>query len=420
MKNNHARIKVWIFHPMQQHSYKTAEALVEEDLLDTYWTSIYYQPNKVIYKLLNLILDESSIKRMKNRKDVKLDPYIKTKYVILGLLFILSGKIDKTGKLSNFLQYTLARKMGKLVARKAMHEEVDIIIGYDTWSHGLIHELKKHNSKIKIIMDYSSLYSEEIIKIIKSDIDKYGSPIESYQKTLNKYTATYLQAFRYEKNNADYYLSPSSVVDNSLCDYGVEKDKIFRCTYGSYFKKIAFKNKHYNTVTFIYIGRMSYAKGVHYLIDAFNDIERNDCKLLLVGANTDQLTEKIINPNIIYVGLVHHDEIPRYLAKSDIVISASLYDGFSLAILEAVAYNLPILCTKKNGAVDYVIDGKTGIAFDIQSKEQILSAVNFLMEHKESISMMSQNVGGILNKLTWDNYEKNVCNAVRSILNFRE
>ena len=102
MKNNHARIKVWIFHPMQQHSYKTAEALVEEDLLDTYWTSIYYQPNKVIYKLLNLILDESSIKRMKNRKDVKLDPYIKTKYVILGLLFILSGKIDKTGKLSNF------------------------------------------------------------------------------------------------------------------------------------------------------------------------------------------------------------------------------------------------------------------------------------------------------------------------------
>jgi len=409
--NEQAKIKVWVFHPMQQHSYKTAEALLMNNLLDAYWTSVYYQPNRTIYKILNLILDKSNIKRMRSRRKECLDSYVRTSSTLLGLLFILSGKIDKSGKLSNYFQYALSIQTGKKIAKCAIREKVDIIIGYDTWSHGLIKELKKNSSKIKVVVDYSSLYAEEILQIINKDIQNNTSIHVSYKKTLAKYAPKYIKAFCYEKNFADYYLSPSSVVDNSLCNYGADKQKIFRCTYGGNFERTQVIDKNYTTVTFIYVGRMSCAKGVHYLLKAFNSIKRKDCKLILVGPDTDNLAKKITNPNIKYVGLVNHDEIPKYLLEADVVISASLYDGFSLAILEAAAYNLPIMCTKNIGAVDYVTK-KTGLSFDIQSAEQIENAVAYLLENKQLIRDMSRNVGHILDNLTWENYAKEVQNAM--------
>lgn len=406
--------KVILFHPMQQHSYKTAEALITENLLFEYWTSIYYQPEKKLYKFLKLILSKSNIKRMCGRSCETISPYVKTKYTLLGLIFLFVGRIDKNGRMSEFFQYYLSKFFGKFVAKRAIKQDVDIVIAYDTWAHGLIKELNRKHSSIKVIVDYSSLYAEEIVKIIKKDIEINNIGEKPYIRSINKFLPKYLEAFKYEKDNADYFFSPSNVVDNSLIDYGVEKKKIFRCTYGSYFEKTTFINKTYDTVTFIYIGRMSYAKGVHYLIEAFNRISRTDCKLLLVGADTDNLIRKIDNRNIKYVGLVHHDEIPELLKKSDVVISASLYDSFSLSILEAVAYNLPILCTNNIGVVDYVTD-KNGISFDIQNSDQIYEAIMELMDNKVRLNELSKNVGEILNYTTWDNYFRDICTSVNSI-----
>ena len=38
--------KVIVFHPMKQHSYKTAEALINSNMLFSYCTSIYYNKKK--------------------------------------------------------------------------------------------------------------------------------------------------------------------------------------------------------------------------------------------------------------------------------------------------------------------------------------------------------------------------------------
>ena len=40
MISNNRKYKVIVFHPMQQHSFKTAEALLNDELLFSYCTSI--------------------------------------------------------------------------------------------------------------------------------------------------------------------------------------------------------------------------------------------------------------------------------------------------------------------------------------------------------------------------------------------
>lgn len=409
--------KIIVFHPMQQHSYKTAIAVKEAGYLYEYWTSVYYSPDKFLFKVLSFVLGKSDAKRMKNRINDTLTPYVRTCSTILGLVFILAGKITKSRKVSTKMQAILSDYMGKKVARSAIKNNIDYVIAYDTWAHGIIKELERQSSSIKVIVDFSSLYAEEIVRIIGKDIEQSGTSKEPFAELMEKYKPSYMSLYRTEIDKAHYFLSPSTIVDRSLTTYGVENEQIHRCTYGTYFEKQNYRQKtDCNRTVFIYIGRLSYAKGVHHLIKAFQGIKRDDYKLLLIGNDVDGFKDRINCANIEFVGFIHHDEIPLYLSQADIAISASLFDGFSLSLLESASYNLPIICTYNNGVSDYVVDGVNGYNVEANDEAALQSAILKVLDKKDSIDAMSVMAGNIVEKLTWENYNRDIKIAIKKII----
>ena len=56
-----------VAHPMQQHSYHTAQALENAKLLDSYITTVYYDNNKLLYKVLGKFLGKNNVKRMQSK-----------------------------------------------------------------------------------------------------------------------------------------------------------------------------------------------------------------------------------------------------------------------------------------------------------------------------------------------------------------
>ena len=198
------------------------------------------------------------------------------------------------------------------------------------------------------------------MSIIKKDIEKNPISFNSYSKSLEKFKQNHLNNFKYEKNNCDFYFSPSTVVDDSLLKYNVNPNNIYRCSYGTYFKKIDEMKRTNNKIIFTYVGRISYAKGVHYLLDAFSKLNNKDYVLQLVGKNTDGFNLNFQNDQIKYLGVKLHSEIPSILKNTDIFVTESLYDGFPLSILEAFSYNIPVICTEKTGIKDYIKNGING------------------------------------------------------------
>jgi len=409
--------KIIVFHPMQQHSYKTAIAVIEAGYLYEYWTSVYYSPDKFLYKVLSFVLGKSNEKRMKNRTNKTLTPYVRTCYTILGLAYILAGRVTKSIKVSTKMQAILSKHMGKKVAKLAIKSNVDYIIAYDTWAHGIINELEIRHSSIKVIVDFSSLYAEEIVRIIEKDVAQSETSRESFAELMEMYKPNYMSLYRTEIEKAHYFLSPSTVVDRSLTRYGVTNEQIHRCIYGTYFKKQNYRQKtDCHQMVFIYIGRLSYAKGVHHLINAFMGINRDDYKLLLIGNDVDGFKDSINCVNIEFVGFIHHDEIPLYLSQADIAISASLFDGFSLSLLESVSYNLPIICTYNNGVSDYVIDGVNGYKVEASDEAALQNAILKVLDEKNAIDAMSVKAGDIVEKLTWENYNHYIKTAIKKII----
>jgi glycosyltransferase involved in cell wall biosynthesis len=64
---------------------------------------------------------------------------------------------------------------------------------------------------------------------------------------------------------------------------------------------------------------------------------------------------------IIFTGLLAYNDIPHYLAASDLFISASITEVFPLTIIEAKAAGLPVLGIDSPGIIDIIEDGNTGV-----------------------------------------------------------
>lgn len=99
------------------------------------------------------------------------------------------------------------------------------------------------------------------------------------------------------------------------------------------------------------VSRLTAEKGIHYLLDAYNNIE-TDKKLVIAGdtSDTDEyvalLKEKAKgNENIIFTGFISGDALKELYSNAYLVAVPSDIEGMSLSLLEALAYGNTVLCS---------------------------------------------------------------------------
>ena len=126
----------------------------------------------------------------------------------------------------------------------------------------------------------------------------------------------------------------------------------------------------------IFVGSLRPVKGVRYLIEAMRVIrdKDNNIKLLLVGDGEErEYLEKLVEDLdlekcVRFIGRVQNEEVPGYMAATDVFVLPSLSEGFPVAVVEAMGSGLPIIATKvgglpeiiKNGEIDLIINTPEG------------------------------------------------------------
>ncbi|CAN7604822.1 glycosyltransferase [Phenylobacterium sp. LjRoot219] len=120
-------------------------------------------------------------------------------------------------------------------------------------------------------------------------------------------------------------------------------------------------------IRFAKVGRFSYQKGHDQLLRAFSRLyeQRKDVRLVLVGYGVE---EPRLRAQIDALGLdevveiAHHpfDPAPT-LRETDVYVSASRWEGWSLAICEALRFGLPVVATDcEFGPSDILADRRLG------------------------------------------------------------
>ena len=141
------------------------------------------------------------------------------------------------------------------------------------------------------------------------------------------------------------------------------------------------------------IGRLSAEKGHAVLLDAFAEIaESADLpylpRLLIVGDGPEMPSLKRRAAEIAGIEFEdgamefghirfagHSREIRGFLAAADVFVLPSLYEGFGIVLLEAMAAALPIVATKTGGVPEIIENGVEGVLVSPAVPSELASAV---------------------------------------------
>ena len=144
------------------------------------------------------------------------------------------------------------------------------------------------------------------------------------------------------------------------------------------------------------IGRLTEQKGQAYLLRAVQQVKAQfpDLRLIIVGDGElrDQLhalaQELDVADNVIFAGWQAHEEALRLLSGFDVFVFPSLWEGFGLVLLEAMALKKAIIASRVSAIPESVIDGRTGLLVQPRQAEQLANAISTLLSDRSLIQRM--------------------------------
>lgn len=122
-----------------------------------------------------------------------------------------------------------------------------------------------------------------------------------------------------------------------------------------------------NKIVLGFAGRLEKWKGADLLISIAKYLkDKNiDYQLNIVGHGylENEIKEKVseLNLNIKFLGIIDHNNMPKFMNSIDILIVPSRVEGIPTVILEAMACGIPVVATNVGGIPEIVKNNKTGL-----------------------------------------------------------
>jgi glycosyltransferase involved in cell wall biosynthesis len=145
-------------------------------------------------------------------------------------------------------------------------------------------------------------------------------------------------------------------------------------------------------VKLLYCGRIDFEqKKLNYLPPILKALKDNgvNAELNILGAGRAQseleaLFKQYDLDNVHFHGHVDRKELAKYFEENDIVILTSLYEGFCLALAEAMSCGLPAVAFECGGVIDdYLTDGENGYIVPFGNSQEFANKIQLLANDKE-------------------------------------
>lgn len=203
--------------------------------------------------------------------------------------------------------------------------------------------------KVKIILHFHASKFDEFF------IDSSGLKKRIIEFFLKKTDAIVLLCNNWkEKIDRKFDLKNTFVINNSV-PFDIQQVRSNK----------NYKDSNLKSVKILFLGVLIKTKGIYDIIEIAHNLTSISCKIIICGKGKEEknllkkVKEKNLN-NIEYLGWASGKNKFSILNNCDIFLLPSYNEGMPMAILEAMAFGLPVISTKIAGIPDMVIDGENG------------------------------------------------------------
>ena len=131
--------------------------------------------------------------------------------------------------------------------------------------------------------------------------------------------------------------------------------------------------------------------------------------------NLERLSKELgLEKEIIFLGKIFHDKLPKYYHVADIFVLPSLYESFGIVFLEAMASGLPIISTNV-AAIPEVVNKKVGILVRPKNVEELTEAILTLIKNEKRRRRMAKEGMKLARKFDWSFVSEKMIEELKNI-----
>ena len=164
----------------------------------------------------------------------------------------------------------------------------------------------------------------------------------------------------------------------------------------------------------IFVGSLGQRKGLSYLFEAVRHLT-GAVELTIIGTKPLQPCRALDDAlkQVRWISSCPHAEVLREMAAHDVFVFPSLFEGFGLVLLEAMAAGLPIVTTPNTAGPDLIEDGRHGFIVPIRSSQAIAEKLLLLQQEPAMARLMGEQARARAAEFTWNAYETQLAARVQ-------
>ena len=174
-----------------------------------------------------------------------------------------------------------------------------------------------------------------------------------------------------------------------------------------------------------YIGMLLKVKGVDILIKAIPMIKKSipDVYLLIAGTGEEKtnlkniVKELNIEKNVKFLSWVSRKEKYSYYKSADVCILPSRFEGFGIALLEAMVCEKPIVASNVGGIPYIVEDGITGFLFEPDKVDDLANKMIILLKDEKLRKRMGDAGREKAKEFTWERVAEKTMQVYQEVIN---
>jgi colanic acid/amylovoran biosynthesis glycosyltransferase len=221
-----------------------------------------------------------------------------------------------------------------------------------------------------------------------------GFDISSYIKRNGEHTYDML----FEKGSL--FLCVSEQIKSILISLGCDEQKIIVHRSGVHISESHFSLCHQkigDKLRLLTVARLVEKKGVQYGIQSVAKLLKRHPNITYKIAGDGYLKDTLqrlieelnVSNNVTLLGWKTQEQIRELLQEADILLAPSVTsqnsdrEGIPGAIVEALAWGLPVLSTRHSGIPEVIQDGESGLLVPERDVDALAEKLEYLIEHSE-------------------------------------
>lgn len=377
--------RILLVHPGTQHAPRLAEALERRGLLYRFWTGV---------------AGPCSDHRLPAGRRVDIPA---AKLRTLGWLERAAQLASRTG-LDNERVWHRRNALFQRLVPDGELTSADVIVGFDTSSWILARRAKRAGRGFVLDQTVGHPLARA------GELTKLGLGSDIWPAAFAPRWRPLREAERCEHELADRVVVAGSFSARTLHDQGVPQEKIAIIPYGvaDEFLNVGAaraSNPPLGGPKFLFAGHLSPRKGVGVLLQAWSKIDITGASLRLAGGGDRQQWQPRNSPaSTAFLGQTPRTQLLEEFKQASIFVFPSLFEGFALVLLEAMAAGLPIITTPNTAGPDLIEHGREGLIVPAGDANALEHAMFSVGSEPHRAAAMGRAAHEKAKRYTWGRY----------------